>query len=905
MTLLGERLRNRLNVRKLPQVNCCGHILEGNSRESGSAFATNREPAKCDDFRRIRLFGKFWRLCGLVKFCNLTALTGVIRAAVLRAKNYSLHLQKNIFAANCIVAWRALAAICTLALSAKTPCASLLGETHIIENGSCDMEIILPQNVHRSDAEAANTLAMEAAKLARGGNIKVSFFDDNSRPKTKIFLKKSAKPQPPQELSAIRIKSGCGNIEIEYPDESRAMNAVGIFLRKFCGMRFYAPGELGTHFDKKENLNIPDGEFEFRDAFFSVGFYAPTKDAKRRGEVNRWLKLNGAHSIAGNFSHNLKNIFDEEFRRKHPEILARDSDGSIKHLAQYDILNPAAAAQAAKKADEYFLEYPQAKMFSVGIDDFSEFDERPKTLAHKRGYFRGFPDYSNAVFEFSAKSAQLIAQKHPSKLVGCIAYLACENPPSFMLPGNLVPYFTTDRANYFDAKYKELDFKTLDAWGKSAKFFGIYDYAHGSPYPFPWEIGSAVTEGIARAHKAGARAYYAELNPIYAYDAKKCAEIFAALENPENTDAAKIAGEEFYKNFYGRAGKYVKDFFDTAQNAQFAKRAARGDPVRWLGLFKLESSVEIFDENDISEMENSLRLAKISATASGNKKYIKRVESLELAFNFGKLCDREYRLKKKIFYRLNSCAATQEIMSLMAELRNLSNKKQAALKAYESGGIYPAAMFTELLFTDNLNPSIQAAQYLLSKGVNKSDISGIFTEEEIQIALAANRKDCTDAFGGDGSFENIAINEANEQNFSNGKWILFECDYDGAKMKISKRAARTGKYGAEFAMCENSAISKSLKAYSGEIFVFEGYYRGRITPGTACYATIVFFDKDGKYLGRKSSLFNVSEGDRFLKFICAAVAPENADSAMISLFASRMKDGDFLFVDDLSLKIIP
>ena len=113
-------------------------------------------------------------------------------------------------------------------------------------------------------------------------------------------------------------------------------------------------------------------------------------------------------------------------------------------------------------------------MFSVGIDDFSEFDERPKTLAHKRGYLGSSRLTSNAVFEFSAKSARLIAQKHPSKLVGCIAYLACENPPSFMLPGNLVPYFTTDRANYFDAKYKELDFKTLDAWGKSAKFFLAY-----------------------------------------------------------------------------------------------------------------------------------------------------------------------------------------------------------------------------------------------------------------------------------------------------------------------------------------------------------------------------------------------------------------------------------------------
>lgn len=904
MTLFGKELQKRINSLGLPG-GCRNNISKTGYSNLGGAPTANKKPAKRGIFIIARLFGKFWRHCGLIKLRNVSVFLKVVCAAALKFQNFILYLLKNAFAKNHICARRALAAICILALSATTPCINLFGDTHIIENGSCEMEIILPQNVHKADAEAANTLARELAKLACGGNIKVSFFDGNSRPKTKIFFKKCATSQPPQELSSIRIKSDSGNIEIEYPDESRAMNAVGVFLRKFCGMRFYAPGELGTHFEKKKSLSIPDGESEFKDAFFSIGFYAPTKDAKRRGEVSRWLKLNGAHLTAGNFSHNLKNIFDEEFRRKHPEILARDSDGSIKYLAQYDILNPAAAEQAAKKADEYFLEYPQAKMFSVGIDDFSEFDERPQTLAHKRGYFRGFPDYSNAVFEFSAKSAKLIAQKHPSKLVGCIAYLACENPPSFRLPENLVPYFTTDRANYFDAKYKELDFKTLDAWGKTAKTFGIYDYAYGSPYPFPREIGPAIAEGIARAHKAGARAYYAELNPVYAYDAKKCAEIFAALENPEDPDAAKIAGEEFYKNFYGAAGKYVKDFFDTAQNVQFAKRAARGDSARWLGLFKLESSAEIFDECDISEMENSLRFAKISAATSENKKYLKRVESLELAFNFGKLCNSEYRLKKKIFYRLNSRAPAQEIMSLMSELRALSDKKRDALKACETGGAYPAAMFTELLFTDNLNPSIQAAQYLLSKGVGKREISGIFTEEEIKIASAANIKNCADAFGGDGGFENVGMNGAYEQSFPKEKWILFECDYDGAKMKISKRAARTGKYGAEFVMCENSAISKSLKANPGEIFVFEGYYRGRITPGTACYATIVFFDKGGKYLGRKSSLFNVSEGDKFLKFICAAVAPENADSAMVSLFASRMKGGDFLFVDDLSLKIIP
>ena len=114
----------------------------------------------------------------------------------------------------------------------------------------------------------------------------------------------------------------------------------------------------------------------------------------------------------------------------------------------------------------------------------------------------------------------------------CTKPIACEKPPPFKLPQNLVPYFTTDRANYFDAKYKSEDFKTLDEWGKAADNFGIYDYAYGAPYPLPREIGREIAAGIARAHRAGARLYYAELNPIFAYDAKKCAEIFAALENP-------------------------------------------------------------------------------------------------------------------------------------------------------------------------------------------------------------------------------------------------------------------------------------------------------------------------------------------------------------------------------------
>lgn len=771
----------------------------------------------------------------------------------------------------------------------------------IVENGACDIAVVLPRNAGEADARAANVLARELAKLARSGLVKVSFQEGaNARAKTRIFLKKSGEPFDIRGGNSIRVKSGSESVEISYPDGSRAMNAAGLFLRKLCSMRFYAPGELGTHFERRENFEIPEGEFEYEDAFACADFHAATRNPRDREKVREWLGLNGAHSVGGGFSHNMKNIFDADFLRAHPEISARRRDGSPKPRSQPDLLNPLAAGRAAKKAGEFFAEKPFAKMFPMGIGDYSEFDERAPTLARKRGYFRGFPDYSEAVFEFSAKAARLVAKEHPGKFVGCIAYLACEKPPPFKLPQNLVPYFTTDRANYFDAKYKAEDFKALDEWGKAAQNFGIYDYAYGAPYPLPREIGGEIACGIARAHRAGARLYYAELNPIFAYDAKKCAEIFAAIETPSDAGAPKRAAEEFFKNFYGPAAGAVERFFGTAERAWIENRARRGDATRWLGLFKLESSAEIFSDADIEEMSGALSDAALAARPAKFWKYAARVKLLENAFDFGKKCREEYFLKRKIFERINAGESPEKVERLVRGLRAASEKKSEAFAELENAGDYPAPAFMEMMFTENLDPSVQAAEYLLAKGADGNSLGALFSEEEIALAKAS-AGGAREAAEIDGSFEGSGGGDLERLPVPRA-WLPYECDYDGASMAVSKRAARSGKYGAEFLMCENSAISAASKISEGDILIFDGYYRGRITPGTACYATIVFFGNGGKYLGRKTSLFHVSGGEKFSRFLCAARAPKGSQTAVASLFASRMKEGDFLFADDLRLR---
>ena len=132
------------------------------------------------------------------------------------------------------------------------------GSTTIVENGNADIEIVLPNDVRKEDATAANVLAENLAKLARGGNIKVSYIEKKESARTKIFLKKTERKLGEYFFDGgkISVRAKSGNIEIAYPDETRALNAVGLFLRKFCGMRFYAPSEVGTYYVKRDDFFI-------------------------------------------------------------------------------------------------------------------------------------------------------------------------------------------------------------------------------------------------------------------------------------------------------------------------------------------------------------------------------------------------------------------------------------------------------------------------------------------------------------------------------------------------------------------------------------------------------------------------------------------------------------------------
>ena len=260
----------------------------------------------------------------------------------------------------------------------------------LISNGKIDADIILPKNANKTDADAANILADNLCKLAYTGSVNVKFFDDTSVAKIKIFLQKT-QDEPTTvgipKADIIKISTSSNVIKIEYPNSSRAKNAIGLFLQKKCNMRFYAPSELGTEFEKQVELKLPAMTQKFVDTFVSTNILCGFRNNKA---INDWLMLNGINPALPSFSHNFSNIFTKEFLEENPEIKAHLANGKEKKIfSQPDILNPLSVKQAVEVADNYFNRNPFAKIFPLGIYDTSEFDERPHTLSKKNGYQAG------------------------------------------------------------------------------------------------------------------------------------------------------------------------------------------------------------------------------------------------------------------------------------------------------------------------------------------------------------------------------------------------------------------------------------------------------------------------------------------------------------------------------------
>ncbi len=667
------------------------------------------------------------------------------------------------------------------------------------------------------------------------------------------------------------------SVRLTYPAPKNAFWAVGNFLGRYCGIGYFSPSEWGTEYSRSR-ARFGRSRLFFKPDFFSASVYDYP-------QTLRWRRLNGLDTDPRftRFYHNLDNIFPPRtitdtppyfgFERDRNERLFR-SVSPQRDLPNYRTRDRAAAAAIAALG--------HSQMFPLGISDTPVFDARESYLRYKRGYFRGYPDWSNAVFGFTNAVAEKVSAAFPSggrKYVGALAYLICENPPDFKLAQNVVPFFTTDRANYFDPAYMRGDFDALEKWGRSgAETFGIYGYLYGNPYLFPREIMRFEAGAMRRARACGARLYVAETFAQWGFDAKKM-WILARLAENSSADYESLE-DEFFEKYYADAAFFMRRFFALAESVW----TRRTTPAMWLAFYKAENALGLLDADLLEKMDAALKNARLAAQNSANANVAERVAETAALFEITKAAFAFHNFKREMF-EIAPDMPVGGILGAFKRYRRLeSDFKNAVAEASRLG-----KNGFDFYFADKYAPADELVMRLAEAAVRGG--RGDFLGEEMRALGFAEEfgAACRLARGVGFSFSQSVWRGAL------GEWNVVKLDFDGVKMRTDSTQKNGG-------LCfENSllsGISRNFSVAEGAAVSFSGEARNSASAGTLCYAGLVFLDAYGKPVGRKTLI--LPDGGRSWRIV--AVAPKETVRAAVSVFATRQKKGDAFVLESVKFE---
>ncbi len=438
--------------------------------------------------------------------------------------------------------------------------------------------------------------------------------------------------------------------------------AVCQFLEDYVGVRWLIPGPLGEDVPRHDTIVVPCGRHTYSPSILSRLW----SGAHYGGVWSLRQRIHGRYA----FHHNLLNIFPaDKYFDQHPEYFPIHGDkryrpGKTDHSWQPCMTDPGTVQVAADAAREAFANNPDLESFSYGMNDGGGWCECGSCKANDRPMpawhdFSG--DKSYLYYSWLNRVAANLEQDHPDKMLGCLAYSSCIlPPPGLKLHRNIIPYFTSNRADYWDPKFKRQDQQLLNRWSRSTNQMGIYDYAYGMGFAVP-RIFNHLFQGaiqFAVAHKV--RGFYAEVYPNWGLDGHKLYVMSRILWDPEvDVDALT---DEWNERMFREAAEPMKKHFARCERAwreeqkgtgHWAYRLA-GDPAQF----------EIFPPKILEECTGYLDQAAVLARDDVVKE---RIHFFRKTWDVTLLLAGNYWASRNVQALIERGADIQEIAAAMRE----------------------------------------------------------------------------------------------------------------------------------------------------------------------------------------------------------------------------------------------
>ncbi len=509
-------------------------------------------------------------------------------------------------------------------------------EYTLFSNGKSNYRISLADNASESEKWAAKEFQHWMKEIS-GIELQILPFDRNfNGPQivvgTPVSSTKSSLQTPSSQSSASASASESFHYYNEGPviyitggKQRGTMYGVFEFLERELGCRWYTPAvtvipkreELKfVWFDHSENPGV-----RVRNDFYFEAF-DPTWATRN--------KMNGAMGYreqpGGIESYWSVHTFyplmpPDEFYKKHPEYYSLIEGKRIYERAQLCLTNPDVLRIITDRIRKRMRESPEYLIYDVSQNDW----HNPCQCEKCQAIVKAKGGESGMIIWFVNQVAEAVEKEFPDKFIGTLAYQYTRTPPENIRPRHNVVVRLCSIECCFAHDFKSCPenksfLNDLKGWSAIAPHMYIWDYVvnfghYVMPYPNFRVLQSNIqsfrdNNAIGIMEQAAYQSRGGEFSELRSYLISKL------LWNPEcNTDDVI---NDFMAGYYGRAGKFVRQYFDLLHNR------ITPDTHIHLGLTPGDA---IFSDDFV---QKSCDLFKEAIKVSDNEEIVRRVEMCSL-----------------------------------------------------------------------------------------------------------------------------------------------------------------------------------------------------------------------------------------------------------------------------------
>lgn len=475
-------------------------------------------------------------------------------------------------------------------------------------------------------------LSDRTAKLgARVENIKYDGYFFKATPEYVVIAGRD-KPQTSENYYGQHYTICNDKLNFYKFGEKGTVNGVYKILEKYAGNRHYMPGELGDVVPTSPDFTLPVTQYQeapaFRERIFSAVWLRNASEDFLRWQYR--LCSGGENNFINHSYH-----FMGRYKKTNPEYFAlidgqRDLDklSTANNHGNLCMTNPEGIKAFADIAIKFFDKNPDYTTFPIvpqdGMYRVCECENCRKLLSPHLG---SNGEFSNLVYHHVTEIAKLVAEKHPGKHVGTLAYEKYRMAPEMDLPPNLlvrVCYMRQDlRKPHVRAEIEQV-IKSFTAKKVPVCVWTYPLYNHippmrGIPVFYPEILqqnirfnhdNNVIGENSQANYSSGGgdqliRSRYDNGLPASTHlnDYVRC----QLLWDPDLDLKAML--EEYYRLFYGSAAAEMKEFWETSQR-----------------LFLKNGEATMYSKEDLDQFTELLD--KAEKAAPGNTVHGERVRLL-------------------------------------------------------------------------------------------------------------------------------------------------------------------------------------------------------------------------------------------------------------------------------------